>query len=67
MAMPEAEVELAGGERRRMKPRVAEGDERERLWRKAVEAYGGYEAYQTYTDRQIPVVVLEPIGAASAS
>jgi deazaflavin-dependent oxidoreductase (nitroreductase family) len=60
MAMGTTEVELPGGERRRVRPRVAEGEERERLWAKAVAVYKPYAEYQTYTERQIPVVVLEP-------
>ena len=39
--------------------RVAEGDERERLWRKANEVWPHYDEYQEQTDREIPVVVLE--------
>ena len=39
--------------------RVAEGDERERLWRKANQVWPHYDEYATKTDREIPVVVLE--------
>ncbi len=39
--------------------RVAEGEERERLWGLMNEVWPDYDAYQTRTDRQIPVVVLE--------
>jgi deazaflavin-dependent oxidoreductase (nitroreductase family) len=39
--------------------RTAEGDERERLWRKANEVWPYYDEYQTQTDREIPVVLLE--------
>ena len=39
--------------------RVAEGDERERLWRKANEVWPHYDEYQEQTDREIPVVVLD--------
>ncbi|HET7137873.1 MAG TPA: nitroreductase family deazaflavin-dependent oxidoreductase [Gaiellaceae bacterium] len=39
--------------------RVAEGEERERLWRKANEVWSHYDEYQQKTDRVIPVVVLE--------
>jgi proline iminopeptidase len=39
--------------------RVAEGDERDRLWRKANEVWSHYDEYQEKTDREIPVVVLE--------
>jgi proline iminopeptidase len=39
--------------------RTAEGEERERLWKKANEVWRHYDEYQTKTDREIPVVVLE--------
>ncbi len=38
--------------------RVAQGEERERLWKLMNEAWPPYDEYQTKTDRQIPVVVL---------
>ncbi len=40
--------------------RQAEGEERDRLWKAAVEFYPGYGKYQTYTDRQIQLFVLTP-------
>jgi hypothetical protein len=44
-----------------VRARVAEGDERTRIWAKANEVNkGGYDVYQARTDRKIPVVVLEP-------
>ena len=43
-----------------MADHVADGDERDRWWALAVEAWSAYADYQTKTDRQIPVVVLEP-------
>ncbi len=43
-----------------MAAREADGDERARWWALAVEAWPAYAEYQTKTDRQIPVVVLEP-------
>jgi deazaflavin-dependent oxidoreductase (nitroreductase family) len=39
--------------------RTAEGEERERLWRKANDVWRHYDEYQTKTDREIPVVVLD--------
>ena len=39
--------------------RTAEGEERERLWRKAVAVWPHYDEYAEKTDREIPVVVLE--------
>ena len=41
--------------------RIAEGDERARLWDQMVEVWPDYDNYQTKTDRQIPVVVLERV------
>jgi deazaflavin-dependent oxidoreductase (nitroreductase family) len=39
--------------------RTAHGEERERLWKLAAQQWPDYDAYQTKTDREIPVVVLE--------
>ena len=39
--------------------RTATGEERERLWRLAAQQWPDYDAYQTRTEREIPVVVLE--------
>lgn len=41
--------------------RTVQGEERERLWRKANEVWPDYDSYATKTDREIPVVVLERI------
>jgi deazaflavin-dependent oxidoreductase (nitroreductase family) len=60
MAMGATEVELPGGDRRRVRPRVAEGDERAALWERLVAVYQPYATYATYTERKIPVVVLDP-------
>ncbi len=40
--------------------REVQGDEKARWWALAVEAWPAYADYQTKTERQIPVVVLEP-------
>jgi deazaflavin-dependent oxidoreductase (nitroreductase family) len=40
---------------------VAEGAERDRLWPLMVEVWPDYANYQTKTDRQIPVVVIERV------
>jgi deazaflavin-dependent oxidoreductase (nitroreductase family) len=57
-ADPEATIEVPG-EKIPVRARVAEGEERERLWKLMAEAWPDYDQYQTRTDRQIPVVVLE--------
>jgi proline iminopeptidase len=39
--------------------RTAEGEERERLWELVNQQWPDYDTYQTKTEREIPVVVLE--------
>ncbi len=41
--------------------RVAEGEEREHLWEMMADYFSNYREYQAATERQIPVVVLEPV------
>ena len=41
--------------------RTAEGEERERLWQLVNQQWPDYDSYQTKTDREIPVVVLERV------
>jgi deazaflavin-dependent oxidoreductase (nitroreductase family) len=40
--------------------RTAAGEERERLWRLMAEVWPSYDEYAARTQREIPVVVLEP-------
>ncbi len=56
---PEAEVEI-GNERRSVRARVAEGAERDELWRRMTERYAGFDAYRDRTGREIKLFVLEP-------
>jgi F420H(2)-dependent quinone reductase len=59
-AHPDVRVELRG-EVRNVRARIAQGEERERLWKKAVKVWPDYEWYQRRAPhREIPVVVLEP-------
>ena len=55
---PEVEVQILG-DTFAARARVAEGEERERLWRMMNGIWRYYDDYQTRTDREIPVVVLE--------
>ncbi len=58
-AQPKVEIQV-GRERIPVRARVAEGEERARLWARADEInQGQYAAYQSRTSRVIPVVVLE--------
>ena len=47
--------------RRRYRARTVAGDERREWWDRAVAVWPDYAIYQTKTDREIPVVVLDPI------
>ena len=58
-ANPDTTVQV-GSERRAVHARVATHAERTRLWPKVVELYGGYREYQERTEREIPLVILEP-------
>jgi deazaflavin-dependent oxidoreductase (nitroreductase family) len=54
-------VELQDGAHKRdMIAREVSGPERAEWWERAVAAYPPYAEYQTKTQRQIPVFVLEP-------
>lgn len=54
-------VELQDGPvRQDMTAREVTGQEKAQWWARAVEAYPPYAEYQAKTDREIPVLVLEP-------
>jgi deazaflavin-dependent oxidoreductase (nitroreductase family) len=60
-ATPEVEL-WTGGEGGRYRARVADGSERDRLWRLATEYYPGFAKYQARAGkRRIPVVVCSPV------
>jgi F420H(2)-dependent quinone reductase len=59
LANPETTVQV-GSRRMAVHARRAEGDERARLWPKVVHVYGPYADYQKRTEREIPLVILEP-------
>jgi F420H(2)-dependent quinone reductase len=58
-ANPDAEVQL-GKERRPVRARRATAEEADRLWPRMRESYSGFEAYQQFTEREQPIVLLEP-------
>jgi deazaflavin-dependent oxidoreductase (nitroreductase family) len=58
-ANPEVRVTMAGTTRA-MIARTATEQERAELWPRITSAYRGYARYQERTERQIPVVILEP-------
>jgi len=59
VANPDVTIQV-GTSRKKVHARVATAPERERLWPKVVENYGGFEGYQQRTEREIPLVILEP-------
>jgi deazaflavin-dependent oxidoreductase (nitroreductase family) len=48
------------GKEQQMTARTATADERAELWPRVIKSYKGYASYQTKTDREIPLVILEP-------
>jgi len=59
LADPDVTVQVRH-RRRSMRARVADGEERVELWGRLVDLYADYDSYQSWTDRVIPVVVLDP-------
>lgn len=58
VANPEVEVQLLGS-KHSLRARTANPGERESWWPRVVSAYDGYAVYQSRTDREIPIVLLE--------
>jgi proline iminopeptidase len=61
VANPEVEVQV-GTKKMKARARTVTGPERAALWAKALEFWPPYAEYQTKTDREIPVVLLDPVG-----
>jgi deazaflavin-dependent oxidoreductase (nitroreductase family) len=59
VANPDTEVQI-GPQRSAVRAVVAGPEERARLWPKLVEAYADFETYQSWTEREIPVILLKP-------
>lgn len=59
---PDVEVAWQGGAKRPMRARTATPEERGRLWPLVTADYKYYADYQTRTEREIPLVLLEPSG-----
>jgi deazaflavin-dependent oxidoreductase (nitroreductase family) len=58
---PEVEVQV-GAEKLKARARPATPDEKPKLWQLMTSIWPDYENYQARTQREIPVVVLEPSG-----
>ena len=62
---PDVQVAFGGKPKEPMRARVATEEERVELWPRVTAAYKGYAGYQQKTEREIPLVLLEPVGATS--
>jgi deazaflavin-dependent oxidoreductase (nitroreductase family) len=60
VAHPEVELQ-DGPEPHLYRARIAEGEEREIWWKRAVDQYAPYADYQERTEREIPVFLLERV------
>jgi deazaflavin-dependent oxidoreductase (nitroreductase family) len=60
LANPEVTAEI-GTDTRRFRVRTAAGAERARIWDQQKQDYPGFADYEANTDREIPVVILDPI------
>jgi deazaflavin-dependent oxidoreductase (nitroreductase family) len=58
-ADPAVQVQI-GGQVRELRARTASEEERAAYWPRLVAMYADYANYQSWTDRTIPVVILEP-------
>jgi deazaflavin-dependent oxidoreductase (nitroreductase family) len=58
-ANPETTVQV-GRRRMEVRARQATPEERKRIWPRAVAIWRDYANYQRRTDREIPIVILEP-------
>jgi deazaflavin-dependent oxidoreductase (nitroreductase family) len=59
IADPDVHIEI-GRDRRAVRAVLASPEDKERLWPKLVDAYADLDAYQSWTDRNIPVFILKP-------
>jgi deazaflavin-dependent oxidoreductase (nitroreductase family) len=60
LANPEVEVQV-GTTKMKARARTATGAERAKLWQEALKFWPPYADYQKKTEREIPVVVLDPV------
>ena len=56
---PQVEVTFQGNPSKQMRARVANTEERDRLWPQIMASYQIYEGYQAKTEREFPLVLLE--------
>jgi deazaflavin-dependent oxidoreductase (nitroreductase family) len=57
---PDVELTLRG-KKRSMRAKVASPEERAELWPRVTKDHANYAGYQTRTEREIPLVILDPV------
>ena len=60
---PAVEVALGGGSAKPYTARVLSSQERAQVWEKVAAEFRNYAGYQKKTDREIPLVYLDPVDA----
>lgn len=60
VANPDTQVHVTGRRNVPVTAHVAPPEERAELWPKLLDLYADFAKYQTWTDREIPVIVLSP-------
>lgn len=58
---PAVDVRVVGQPAQPMRARIADPAERARMWPLIAEKYKNYAGYQKRTEREIPLVLLEPV------
>jgi deazaflavin-dependent oxidoreductase (nitroreductase family) len=59
LAHPDTHIDI-GSEHRAVTAVPAGSDERTRLWPRLVQAYADFDSYQSWTERELPVIILRP-------
>lgn len=63
---PKVEIQV-GRRKQAMSARTADAGERAALWPRLVDMYADFASYQSWTDREIPVVICEPTSKEATS
>ena len=59
-------MSIGGAARQRYRARIAMSAERSEMWPRITDRYRNYAAYQARTEREIPLVLLEPTSSGVA-
>jgi deazaflavin-dependent oxidoreductase (nitroreductase family) len=62
---PEVKINAKDNPDQNMVARITTDEERDRLWPLVIEKYSGYGEYREKTEREIPLIWLDPISGSS--